>query len=92
MAQRPRNITAVARPKAPTAFTPIPAPRMTMAVFIYHSGRAASFKDSANLGMKLLMNKPTRRAMIRPDSPVSFKDQVRPNFLISPGVLAAILA
>ena len=42
IAARPRNMIAETSPVAPAAFTPSEAPRITMAVLMNHSGRAAS--------------------------------------------------
>src|SRR2546428_649435 len=42
IAAKPRKRTAVASPRAPAACTPSAPPRTTVAIFTYHSGRAAS--------------------------------------------------
>ena len=58
MAQSPRNITEVARPSCSVAVMPRKAPRMTMPVLTYSSGRMASLSQAAMRGKKLPMTSP----------------------------------
>src|SRR5713226_9659883 len=53
---------AVARPVAPAACTPREAPRMTIAVLMYSSGRTASFNAAATAGNRLPTTRPTTSA------------------------------
>ena len=92
IAHRPRNIIPHARLEFSSALSPIPAPMMTMAAFTNSSGLTDSASSPANMGKKLPITSPARRAITKPDSPVSFRDQPMPNFLNSAGVVAAIWA
>ena len=58
MAASPRNMMAVTRPEAPAAFTPSPAPRMTIAVLMNSSGRAAAESRAANPGKQVAHDQP----------------------------------
>ena len=75
MAAKPRNMTALANPVAAAACTPREAPRITMAVLMYHSGRVASFRKAVTPGKKFPRIRPARRATMKPASPVRPRDQ-----------------
>jgi hypothetical protein len=79
---------AVTSPVEPAACTPSEAPRMTIAVLMYHSGRAASLSQAAAPGKKFPTANPATRAMMKPASPVSPNDQDRPNDARLSGVAA----
>ena len=85
-------MTAEARPSFSAVVTARNAPRITIAVLMYHSGRIPSRIQSTNLGKKLPRTRPTRRAMMNPLSWVSCRDQLIPIFFISGFVVTAMLA
>jgi len=62
IAASPRNMIAVTSPDAPAALTPSPAPRITIAVLMNHSGRAAALRPAATLGTTLPTNSPASKA------------------------------
>ena len=73
---------------APAALMPSDAPRMTMAVLMNHSGRAASASQLAAPGKKLPITSPTARATMNPASPVSPSDWLMPKVSRLSGVAA----
>jgi hypothetical protein len=62
IAASPRNMTALTSPEAPAAFTPKPAPRITIAGLMNHSGRAAALSRDATAGSTLPTKRPVSRA------------------------------
>jgi hypothetical protein len=63
MAANPRNITDEARPICSAALMPSVPPRMTMAVLMNSSGRAASRSQAAKPGRKLAIARPASSAI-----------------------------
>ncbi len=78
IAARPRNMMAETRPLAAAAVIPSDAPRMTIAVLMYHSGRAATFSHPARPGRTLPIASPASKATMYPASPVNPNDHGRP--------------
>ena len=88
IAAKPRKRTAVASPRAPAACTPSAPPRITIAIFTYHSGRVASASQPATPGRKLPIASPAASATMKPASPVSESDHPMPNPARLSGVAA----
>ena len=66
IAASPRNMIADTSPVAPAAFTPSDAPRITMAVLMNHSGRAASLSAVAKPGKKFPIASPASKRHDKP--------------------------
>ena len=78
IAASPRNMMAVTSPDAPAALTPSPAPRITIAVLMNHSGRAACLSHAATPGRTLPTTSPASKATMYPASPVRPSDHAMP--------------
>ena len=78
IAARPRNMIAETSPVAPAALTPSEAPRITIAVLMNHSGRAASLSRAARPGRKFPIESPASKATMKPASPVRPSDHEIP--------------
>ena len=78
MAHSPRNMTAWASPNSSAALTPSPAPRITIAVLMNSSGRAATDSPAQSAGNRLPTTSRPTRATRYPASPVRPSDQEIP--------------